>query len=124
MYPLKIGTIRPFKREENMTADYAQIRINRDGQPVYQETQTFDRKWVAQAWMKRREAELAVPGAIERMNRKTVSVKQMIDRYLDEYEKVRPLGKTKRATLNAISESWLGEVADPALTSQKLVEYA
>lgn len=93
MYPLKIGTIRPFKREENMTADYAQIRINRDGQPVYQETQTFDRKQVAQAWMKRREAELAVPGAIERMNRKTVSVKQMIDRYLDEYEKVRPLDR-------------------------------
>lgn len=71
-------------------------------------------------WMKRREAELAVPVAIERMNRNTVSVKQMIDRYLDEYEKVRPLGKTKRATLTAISESWLGEVADSASTSQKL----
>lgn len=124
MYQFKMGTIRPRKRKDNTTAYCAQIRINRDGQPVYQETQTFDRKQVAQAWMKRREAELAVPGAIERMNRKTVSVKQMIDRYLDEYEKVRPLGKTKRATLTAISESWLGEVADSALTSQKLVEYA
>lgn len=51
--------------------------------------------------MKRHEAELAVLGAIERMNRKTVSVKEMIDQYLDEYERVRPLGKTKRATLTA-----------------------
>ncbi|KPW40769.1 Chorismate mutase family protein [Pseudomonas amygdali pv. mellea] len=120
MYQFKMGTIRPRKRKENTTAYCAQIRINRDGQPVYQETHTFDRKQVAQAWVKRREAELAVPVAIERMNRNTVSVKQMIDRYLDEYEKVRPLGKTKRATLTAISESWLGEVADSASTSQKL----
>ncbi len=47
MYPLKIGTISPLKREDNMTADYAQIWINRNGQPVYQETRTFDRKQVA-----------------------------------------------------------------------------
>ncbi|WP_122524654.1 site-specific integrase [Pseudomonas viridiflava] len=119
-----MGTIRPRKRKDNTTAYCAQIRINRDGQPVYQESQTFDRKQVAQAWIKRRESELAVPGAIERINRKSVSVKQMIDRYLDEYEKVRPLGKTKRATLKAIGDSWLGEVADSALTSQKLVEFA
>ncbi|RMS39321.1 Shufflon-specific DNA recombinase [Pseudomonas ficuserectae] len=44
----------------------------------------------------------------------------MIYRYLVEYEKVCPLGKTKRATIKAISESWLGEVADSASTSQKL----
>ena len=119
-----MGTIRLRKRKDNTTAYCAQIRINRDGQPVYQETQTFDRKQVAQAWMKRREAELAVPGAIDRLNHKSVSVKQMIDRYLDEYEKVRALGKTKRATLVAISNSWLGAVADSAITSQKLVEYA
>jgi integrase len=120
----KMGTIRSRKRKDNSTAFLAQIRINRDGQIVYQESQTFDRKQVAQAWIKRRESELAVPGAIERINRKSVSVKQMIDRYLDEYEKVRPLGKTKRATLKAIGDSWLGEVADSALTSQKIVEFA
>jgi len=48
----------------------------------------------------------------------------MIDQYLDEYEKIRPLGKTKRATLTAIKETWLGEVDDSALNSQKLVEFA
>ncbi|RMO87077.1 Site-specific recombinase, phage integrase family [Pseudomonas syringae pv. tagetis] len=119
-----MGTITARKRKDKTTGFTAQIRINRVGLPVYQETQTFDRKQVAQAWIKKREAELTAPGAIERINRKTVSIKQMIDRYLDEYEKVRPLGKTKRATLTAISESWLGTVADSNLTSQKLVEYA
>ncbi|SCW43325.1 hypothetical protein SAMN03159473_00761 [Pseudomonas sp. NFACC52] len=48
----------------------------------------------------------------------------MIDQYLDEYEKIRPLGKTKRATLMAIKETWLGEVEDSALNSQKLVDFA
>ncbi len=53
-----------------------------------------------------------------------MTIKKMIDQYLDEYEKIRPLGKTKRATLTAIKETWLGEVDDSALNSQKLVEFA
>ncbi|CAI8788679.1 hypothetical protein EMIT0P171_190068 [Pseudomonas sp. IT-P171] len=84
----------------------------------------FDRKQVAQAWIKRRETELAEPGAIARANRKGVTVKKMIEQYLDEYEKIHPLGKTKSATLNAIKDTWLGELGDSALTSQKLVEFA
>ncbi|MDB6443272.1 site-specific integrase [Pseudomonas sp. 21TX0197] len=119
-----MGTITSRKRKDNSTAYTAQIRINRDGKTVYQESQTFDRKQVAQAWIKRRETELAAPGAIERANRKGVTVKKMIDQYLNEYEKIRPLGKTKRATLTAIKETWLGEVDDSALSSQKLVEFA
>ena len=47
----------------------------------------------------------------------------MIERYLDEYEKIRPLGKTKRATLKAIGETWLGALEDVQITSQQLVEY-
>lgn len=119
-----MGTITARKRKDNSTAYTAQIRINRDGKTVYQESQTFDRKQVAQAWIKRRETELAQPGAIERANRKGVTIKKMIEQYLDEYEKIRPLGKTKSATLSAIKETWLGELEDAALNSQKLVEYA
>ncbi|UVM74360.1 site-specific integrase [Pseudomonas alvandae] len=119
-----MGTITSRKRKDNSTAYTAQIRINRDGKTVYQESQTFDRKQMAQAWIKRRETELAAPGAIERANRKGVTIKKIIDQYLDEYEKIRPLGKTKRATLTAIKETWLGEVDDSVLNSQKLVEYA
>lgn len=40
----------------------AQIRIKREGKVVYQESQTFDRKQAAQAWVQRREMELAKPG--------------------------------------------------------------
>jgi len=93
------------------------------GVTVYQESQTFDRRSTAQVWIKRRETELAEPGAIARANRKGVTVRQMIERYLDEYEKIRPLGKTKRATLKAIGETWLGALEDVQITSQQLVEY-
>ena len=119
-----MGTITSRKRKDNSTAYTAQIRINRDGKTVYQESQTFDRKQVAQAWIKRRETELAEPDGIDRANRKGVTIKKMIEQYLSEYEKIRPLGKTKNATLRAIQNTWLGELDDSALTSQKLVEFA
>lgn len=48
----------------------------------------------------------------------------MIEQYLDEYENIRPLGKTKSATLNAIKNTWLGELDDSDLTSHTLVEFA
>ena len=98
----------------------AQIRIKRDGVQVYQESQTFARKQAAQA----REAELNQPGAIERANRVGATVKEMIERYVLEMEKARALGKTKLATLKAISESYLGQINDQDLNCQILVEYA
>ncbi|HEN8798286.1 TPA: site-specific integrase [Pseudomonas putida] len=119
-----MGTITTRKRKDGSTTYDAQIRIMRKGVKVYQESQTFDRKTTAQAWIRKREAELHEPGAIEKANRSGVTVKHMIEKYLDQYEKLRPLGKTKRATLLAIKETWLGDVVDSELTSQKLVDYA
>ena len=119
-----MGTITVRKRRDGSTGYTAQIRIMQKGVTVYQESQTFDRKATAQAWIKRVETEMSAPGAIEKANRSGVTVKEMIERYLVEYEKLRPLGKTKRATLRAISETWLGKLEDREITSQKLVEYA
>lgn len=100
-----MGTITSRRRKDGTTGYTAQIRIMRGGSQVYQESQTFDRKQTAQAWIKRRETELAEPGALEHAGRKGVTVREMIERYLDEHERVRPLGKTKRATLKAIGET-------------------
>lgn len=119
-----MGTITSRRRKDGTTGYTAQIRIMRDGAQVYQESQTFDRKQVAQAWIKRRETELAQPGAIERAARSGATIREIIERYLNEYERIRPLGKTKRATLKAISETWLGEIIDQEITSQTLVDYA
>ncbi|WP_225773225.1 site-specific integrase [Pseudomonas sp. Marseille-Q5115] len=119
-----MGSITVRKRKDGSTGYTAQIRIMKKGVTVYQESQTFERKAVAQAWLKKREAELAEPGALDKANRKGVTVKSMIEKYVLEYEKIRPLGKTKRATLTAISLSALGSIEDAQLTSQHIVEYA
>jgi integrase len=118
-----MGSITVRKRKDGSAAYTAQIRVMQKGKTVYQESQTFDRKTTAQAWLKKRETELAQPGAIAKANRDGVTIKEMIDRYLDEYEKIRPLGKTKRATLLAIGLTWLGKVEDKDIDSQLLVKY-
>lgn len=119
-----IATIRTRKKAGGTLSYLVQIRINRDKDTVYQESQTFVRKQAAPAWAKRRETELAEPGAIERANRRGHAVKDMIDRYLMEAEKARPLGKTKRQTLLAIKSTHLGEVIDTGISRQVLVDYA
>ncbi len=47
-----MGTITSRRRKDGTTGYTAQIRIMRDGAKVYQESQTFDRKQTAQAWIK------------------------------------------------------------------------
>jgi hypothetical protein len=56
-----MGTITQRKRKDGSTAHTAQIRIMKKGETVYQESQTFDRKATAQAWIRKREAELYEP---------------------------------------------------------------
>ena len=119
-----MATIRSRKLADGTVRYTAQIRVKREGAQVYQESQTFARKQAAQAWVRKREAELDQPGAIDRANRSGATVKEMIERYMVEMAKARPLGKTKLATLKTISESYLGQVNDQDLNSQILVEYA
>ena len=71
-----MATIRPRKKADGTISYTAQICINRDKVTVYQESQTFARKQAAVAWAKRRETELAEPGAIERASRVGHTVKQ------------------------------------------------
>ena len=53
-----VGTITRRVNKSGQTKYTVQIRLRRKGVIVYQESQSFDRKSVARAWMMRREAEL------------------------------------------------------------------
>jgi integrase len=119
-----MATIRARKRTDGSVSYTAQIRLYRDGVQVYQESQTFARKQAAQAWARKRETELDEPGAIERANRVGATLKEMTFRYLVEVEKAQPLGKTKRGTLTAIGESYLGAFNDTDINTQRIVDYA
>lgn len=119
-----MATIRSRKSADGSLRYTVQIRIKKNGLQVYQESQTFARKQAAQAWAKRRETELSEPGAIERAKRSSSTVASMIEKYLEEYGKARPIGKTKKATLEAIAKTYLGECEDRSVTAQVLVDYA
>ena len=103
MYQLTIATIRARKRIAGSISYTAQIPLIREGAQVYQESQTFARKQAAQAWVRKREAELDQPGAIDRAHRVGATVKEMIERYMLEMEKARALGKIKLATLKVLA---------------------
>ncbi len=120
-----MGTITQRLKADGTPSYTAQIRIKRQGKVVYQQSQTFSKKAVAQAWIKKRETELAEPGALDAaLNKTDVTVAQAIDRYIEENELVRDMGRTKRASLQAIARTWIGELQAHDVTSQVLVEYA
>lgn len=64
-----MGTITTRKRKDGSAAYTAQIRIMQKGVTVYQESQTFDCKVTAQAWIKKRESDLAEPGRLRKQIR-------------------------------------------------------
>lgn len=116
-----MGTISPRKRKNGSTAYTARVRIMRDGR-TYQEAQTFDLKSAASAWMKRREGELARPGAIERIHGDDPPLSVVIDRYTDESEK--EIGRTKAQVLKAIKNHDIANKPCSTITSTDIVAFA
>lgn len=114
-----MGSILSRKRKDGTTGYTAIIRIKRAGKLVHTESETFDRKPPAQAWLKKRETELAVPGALVK------SVDPMLKDVIDQYnlEKQKAHGKTKTQVLNTIKDADIGGMRCSAITSQELVQF-
>jgi integrase len=101
----------------------AQIAVMRDGKSVLRESKTFDRKPAANAWIKKREAELLKPGALSRPKvERSSTLADAIDRYVDESNK--KIGKTKAQVLGAIKRSDLAAMHCSEIASQDIVAYA
>lgn len=115
-----MGTILKRKRKDGTIGHTAIIRIKKDGKVVHTETETFDREQAAKAWMKKRETELAVPGALTKP--KDPMLKEVIDQY--NKDKLREHGKTKTQVLRTIQNSELGELRCSEIGSQQLVTFA
>jgi len=119
-----MGTITQRKRANGDVAYTSQIRLKRGGVVIHSEAQTFDRKTDATAWMKRRETELAAPGAIAALSKPDPKLGDVIDQYLTESDTVKKVGRTKKATLKAIAKMALGELKCSEVDSGQLVAFA
>lgn len=115
-----MGTIIERTRKDGSRAFTAQIVIKKAGAIVHRESQSFDRKQAANAWIVKREAELKAPGGLEQKEDPTLSA--VIDRYVAESENV-VLG-TKAQALKSIKNSDLGETKCSEITSRTLVSFA
>ena len=115
-----MGTIVTRKRKDGTLGHTAQIRLKAGGKLVFTQTKTFDRKPAAQAWLKKRETELAMPGALIKR------VDPLLSDVIDQYNKdtLRPHGKTKDQVLRTIQRAGIGQLPCSQVTSQQLVAFA
>lgn len=97
-----MGTILARRRRDGTTAFMGKIIIKRGGAVVHRESKTFDRRIATAAWIAKREAELAQPGAIERANLPRVTLADAIDKYTTE--SLKQMGRTKAQVLAAIKK--------------------
>lgn len=115
-----MGTILERKRKDGTMGYTALIRLKKGGKIIFSETETFDRKQAASAWLKKRETELAQPGALTKPQ--DPLLKDVIDKYNED--KLRPHGKTKDQVLRSIKHHEIGDMHCSDITSQDLVRFA
>ena len=97
-----MASITARKRADGSASYRAEIKLKSKGKIIHQESKTFDPKKLASDWAKDREVELQRPGAHERIAHKGVTVGDLIDRYINEYEELASFGRTKSETLKQI----------------------
>ena len=115
-----MGSILKRKRKDGTYGYTAMVRLKKAGKLIYSQTETFDREQAATAWLKKRETELAQPGALDKPNDPTLA--DVIDVYNND--KLRPHGKTKDQVLRTIKAADIGALRCSLITSQVLVQFA
>ena len=118
-----MGTITARKRKDGTTGYTAQIRVKRDGKVIHSESETFDRKQDALQWMRRREGELAKPGALDAVLRPDPPLGDIIRQYIADIEQRKPVGRSKRATLMRVADDDLGKLVASKITSAHIVDH-
>jgi integrase len=119
-----MGTLTERVRKNGSKAYMAQISIMREGRIVLRENKTFDRKPGARAWIEKREAELAKPGAIAaaRAAPTSATLGDAIKKYVETSK--RPLGTTKLQVLESIRRMDIAERQCADITSQDIIAFA
>lgn len=116
-----MGTISERKSANRKPRLTAQIRIKKGGKIVHSEAETWETRAKAETWLKKREKELAHPGAIERAKVPSVTLAHVIDTYLAET--IKAIGKTKAQVLRSIKSYDIAEMKCEEITSQHLVAF-
>ncbi|RVM02270.1 integrase [Sinorhizobium meliloti] len=115
-----MGTITARKRKDGSVGYMARVRVMRDG-ATYHETETFDRRPAATAWMKKRERELAIPGAIAGAVAIDPTLAKAIERYTEE--SIKEIGRTKAQVLRTIKNYDIAKRPCSTIKSKDIIEF-
>ncbi|WP_163833252.1 tyrosine-type recombinase/integrase [Spartinivicinus ruber] len=116
-------TIVKRPRANGNVAYRAVVRVKWKGKIVYSESRTFDRERLAKAWGKKRELELQTTDGIEKLKVAKVTVAELIERYIQEVDPIKRLGRSKRYTLEQLRCSDLGRKSAVELTSSDVIDH-
>lgn len=115
-----MGTILVRRRADGTKSYMGKIILKRAGQVIHRESRTFDRRIAAQAWLSRRETEIADNGIAPPEDTTTLS--DAITRYIDESR--RQIGRTKAQVLAAITRQPIAAMPCRDIRSHHLVSFA
>jgi len=118
-----MATIERRKTKHGRTRYRVKIRINRNGKNVHSESRSFSKLSVAKSWARSREEQLERPGELERVKHDGVSIRSLIQRYLDETVAIKPPGRSKGAALKALLKEDVAEHNALTLTQRQLLEH-
>lgn len=119
-----MATIVSMKRADGGRCYKAVVRIKRDGKLVYSQARTFDKRAVASSWAKRLETELDDPVKLERRGAGAgATVGDLIRRYINEVDPIKPLGRTHRFTLEMLQDWPIAAKSAAALKASDVVEH-
>ena len=118
-----MGTITKRTNPSGEIRYRAQIRINRKDYPEFKESKTFSKKSLADAWIKKREAEIEADpdillGTLKKRDYPTLL--QAIEQYLDE---VTTFGQTKRYGLRFLTHFPIGKIRIDRLTRKDFADH-
>ncbi|WP_406736654.1 tyrosine-type recombinase/integrase [Thioclava sp. GXIMD4215] len=119
-----MGTISERRRQDGSAVYTAQVRVMRDGKSV-STSSSFDRRSAAEAWLRRKEAELLRPNGFEKLSRtkrNTATLADAIDKYLAQSE--QQIGRTKAQVLDAIKRYAIADMICEDIHSKDIVEFA
>lgn len=115
-----MATFSKYKKKSGAISYTAQIRIKRGGKVVHSESFTAPKLSIAKAWAKKREAELAEPGAIEALSF-AVTVGEVLRWYLAFSEKA---GGTKSTAIEYLRKQPIAELDAVKLTVDDCLTHA
>ena len=97
-----MGTVTKRKNKDGTTRYRSVIRINRAGYPPFSQSKTFSKKSLADAWIKKREAEIEQnPDILLNRESKSMRLQDVIIKYINELGD--QFGRTHRLSLMLIS---------------------